>query len=579
MLRLPLLLLLAVSACAPAPPAASPAPAAPSEMPEGEPTTEPADLVLRGGRVFLADSANTVVEAIAVRGGEVVAVGGAAEVAPLIGPETEMVELAGRLVTPGFNDAHLHFASGGQSLLAVDLLGTTSLAEIERRVAEAAAEAQPGEWILGRGWDHTRLPPGELGPGGWPTNEVLNRAAPDNPVLLSRVDGHTSWANRTALELAGVDRETPDPAGGEIVRDPRSGEATGILKESAGGLVERMVPEATPEQTRRAIRAALDLAARTGVTSVQTSASRADVETYRALRDADSLTVRVYAWFPLQMEVIQALREEGVEAGTGDDWLRLGMLKGYADGTLGSRTAYMLEPFADDTTTRGLPQYSDAELDSLVVAADASGLQVIIHAIGDAANRQVLDAFALAERVNPAHARRHRVEHAQILDAADIPRFRQLGVIASMQPTHATSDMRWAEDRIGHERAVEGAYAWESLLNAGATVIFGTDFPVEPLAPVEGIYSAVTRQSREQPGTPPGGWLPEQRLTREQAIRLYTAASAYGEWQEERKGTLQPGMLADLVVWDRDLLTVSEAEILQAEPAMTVVGGRVVFRR
>ncbi|CAN5282533.1 amidohydrolase [soil metagenome] len=579
MLRLPLLLLLAVSACAPAPPAASPAPAAPSEMPEGEPTTEPADLVLRGGRVFLADSANTVVEAIAVRGGEVVAVGGAAEVAPLIGPETGMVELAGRLVTPGFNDAHLHFASGGQSLLAVDLLGTASLAEIERRVAEAAGAAEPGEWILGRGWDHTRLPPGELGPGGWPTNQVLNRAAPDNPVLLSRVDGHTSWANRVALELAGVGNDTPDPAGGEIVRDPRSGEATGILKESAGGLVERMVPEPTPEQTRRALRAALDLAARVGVTSIQTSASRADVKAYRALRDMDSLTVRVYAWFPLQMEVIQALRDEGVEAATGDDWLRLGMLKGYADGTLGSRTAYMLEPFSDDTTTRGLPQYGDAELDSLVVAADAAGLQVIVHAIGDAANRQVLDAFALAERVNPAHPRRHRVEHAQILDAADIPRFRQLGVIASMQPTHATSDMRWAEDRIGHERAVEGAYAWESLLNAGATVIFGTDFPVEPLAPVEGIYSAVTRQSREQPGTPPGGWLPEQRLTREEAIRLYTAASAYGEWQEERKGTLQPGMLADLVVWGRDLLTVPEAEILQAEPEMTVVGGRVVFRR
>jgi predicted amidohydrolase YtcJ len=530
------------------------------------PNAQAADLVLRGGKVFVADAGNSVVQALAVRDGKVVAAGSDGDVAPLIGSGTRVVELRGKFVTPGFNDAHIHFGAGGQNLLQVDLLGTTSLAEIERRVAEAAARAQPGEWILGRGWDQTRLPAGELGPGGWPTNAVLDRAAPRNPVLLSRVDGHTSWANSAALRLAGVDRGTASPAGGEVVRDA-SGEATGILKESAETLV------------RRGVRAALELAARTGVTSVQTSAEGADVQVYKELRDRDSLSVRVYAWHPLDMRVIQALRGLGITAGFGDEWLRVGMVKGYTDGTLGSRTASMLEPFSDDAHTRGLPQYTEAGLDSLVDAADAAGLQVILHAIGDAANRQALDAFEHAARANPAHERRHRVEHAQVLDRADIPRFRQLGVIASMQPTHATSDMRWAETRIGRERAAEGAYAWRSLLDAGATVIFGTDFPVEPMPPVEGIYSAVTRQSREAPGTPPGGWMPEQRLTRQEAIRLYTAAPAYGEWQEKVKGTLRPGMLADLVVWDRDLLTVPDAEILKAAPVMTIVGGRVVYQR
>lgn len=574
-----LLALAALSACAP-PRAAELSPSADASLPPlgAAPAQERADLVLVNGKVFLADSANTVVQALAVRGGRVVAAGTDAEVRRLAGAGTETIDLQGRFVTPGFNDAHVHFGSGGQGLLQVQLLNTTSLAEIERRVAAAAAQAQPGEWILGRGWDHTRLPAAELGAGGWPTKEILDRAAPNNPVLLSRVDGHTSWANAAALRIAGIDRGTQNPAGGEIVRDAR-GEATGILKESAEALVSRHVPAPSAAQTRRGIRAALELAARTGVTSVQTDASPADVQAYRELAAADSLTVRVYGWYPLDMRVIQSLRAEGVRAHTGDEWVRLGMVKGYTDGTLGSRTAYMLEPFADDHSTHGLPQYTEAQLDSLVTAADAAGLQVILHAIGDAANRQALDAFERAAQRNGPRARRHRIEHAQVLDAADIPRFRSLGVIASMQPTHATSDMRWAETRIGRQRATEGAYVWRSLLDAGAVVVFGTDFPVEPLPPVEGIYSAVTRQSREEPGVPPGGWLPEQRLTRAEAIRLYTAASAYGEWEEARKGTLRPGMFADLVVWDRDLLTVPEAEILRAVPVRTVVGGRTVYVR
>lgn len=572
----------ALAACAPA--------AAHAQLPEGA----AADMVLVNGKVFVADSANTVVHAFAVRDGKVVAAGSDDEIRALAGPRTRVVDLGGKLVTPGFNDAHIHIAEGGGALLSVDLGGTTSLAEIERRVHAAAANAAPGEWIEGRGWDQTRLPASELGPGGWPTRETLDRAAPNNPVVLSRVDGHTSWVNTQALRIAGITRATPNPAGGRIVRDPRTGEATGILQEGpARELVTTKVPSPGPAQIRRQIVAAMRLAASTGVTSVQTDVSPitsgafdeldpalpAAFRVFQELERQDSLTFRVYAWVPLTPEFIGAFRRLGVRAPYGDQWLRLGLVKGYTDGSLGSRSAYMLQPYSDAPGVRGLPQHSDAELNRLVASADSAGLQVILHAIGDAANRQALNAIELAERNGPPHERRHRIEHAQILDPADIPRFHQLGVIASMQPTHATSDLRWAEQRIGHARAVAGAYAWRSLLNSGATVVFGTDFPVEPIRPVEGIYSAVTRQSREEPGTPPGGWLPEQKLTREEAIRLYTAASAFGEWQEKVKGTLRPGMLADFVVWSADLLTVPERDILTAEPVMTVVGGRVVYSK
>ncbi|HET7460514.1 MAG TPA: amidohydrolase [Longimicrobium sp.] len=552
-----------------------------------------ADLVLLNGKIFVGDSAGSIVQAIAVRDGRIVVSGSSEQARRVAGERTRVIDLHGGFVTPGFNDAHVHLASGGGALLAVDLTGVTSTAEMERRVRDAAAKAAPGEWILGRGWDQTRLPASELGPGGWPTRAVLDRAAPNNPVVLTRVDGHTSWVNTAALRLAGIDRATQSPAGGEIVRDA-AGEATGILKEDpARNLVTSKVPPPSPTQIRRQILAAMQYAVSTGVTSVQSdvspivAGSSADdspalpdaFRVYQDLRRADSLNVRVYAWFPLDRAVIESFRRLGIRAGFGDEWLRLGMVKGYTDGTLGSRTAYMLQPFSDDPHTHGLPRYTQAKLDSLVAEADAAGLQVILHAIGDAANRQALDAIERAERANPAHERRHRIEHAQVLAPEDIPRFRQLGVIASMQPTHATSDLRWAEQRIGHQRAVQGAYAWRSLLNAGATVIFGTDFPVEPIRPVEGIYSAVTRQSREHPGEPPGGWMPEQKLTRVEAIHLYTAAPAYGEWQERVKGMLRPGMLADFVVWSADLLTIPEREILNAEPLMTVVGGRTVYQK
>lgn len=548
-------------------------------MPWHEPTVwpdNPADMVLLDGRVFVADAALTEHEAIAIRGDRVLAVGDADWIGTMIGPRTRVVALNGRLVTPGFNDTHMHLASGGVSMLEVVLQGATSIEEVMSRVRAAAAQAAPGEWITGRGWDQTRMPPEALGTGGWPTKEALDRAAPDHPVYLRRVDGHVAWVNTRALELARIDRTLPNPAGGEIVRDSR-GDATGILKETAMSLVARIIPPADPAKLRRGIEAAMAVAARSGVTSVQTQAELADLDVYRQLREAGDLTLRVYGWDSLTARNIERLRAEDAIAATGDDWLRVGLLKGFADGTLGSRTAYMLEPFSDVPSTRGIQRLTYEQLEALVLDADAAGLQVAVHAIGDAGNRMALDAFERAIVVNGARDSRHRIEHAQILDAADIPRFDQLGVVASMQPTHATSDMRWVEERIGTRRAREGAYAWRSLLDAGAVVSFGTDFGVEPMEPVEGLYSAVTRQSREEPGEPPGGWLPAQRLTMPEAIRAYTAIPAWVEFQEHQKGTLERGMLADLVVWDTDLLTAQPIEILEARPVMTVVGGRVVY--
>jgi predicted amidohydrolase YtcJ len=360
------------------------------------------------------------------------------------------------------------------------------------------------------------------------------------------------------------------------VRDSH-GAPTGILKETAEDLVAHAIPAPSTEKIRRGILAALDLAARTGVTSVQTELAPGELDVYRALRTEGRLTLRIYGWVPLTIDTVRDLERKGEKAASGDAWIRTGLLKAYADGTLGSRTAYMLEPYTDDPSTRGIQRIPQEQMDELVLAADRAGLQVAVHAIGDAANREVLDAIERAQKATGHGGARHRVEHAQVLDASDIPRFARLGVIASMQPTHATSDMRWAEDRIGHARAEEGAYAWRKLLNAGAHIAFGTDFAVEPLDPVEGLYSAVTRQTRQPPGLPPAGWLPEERLSITEAIALYTAGSAYAEFQEREKGTLEPGKLADLVVWDRDLLTVPPAQILEARPVQTVVGGRVVY--
>jgi hypothetical protein len=580
-------------------------------------------LVLTNGKVFTADARGHVAEAVAVDGNRIVAVGTSREIAERYdGART--VDLKGRLVTPGFNDAHIHFLGGGLSLLRVNLIGAKTLAEAKARVAARVREVRPGVWITGRGWDHT------LWGGEWPTKKDLDEVAPANPVILQRVDGHVSWVNTLALQKGGVTRTTQAPQGGEILHDA-AGEPTGILKETAGGLVTRVVPPATREENMEALTRALEEARRYGITSVSANdvPSSAATPLYRELLKEGKLTVRVAEWQQFERTVEELKRERAEFESHRDDPLRLRLtaLKGYVDGTLGSRTAAMLAPFADDPHNSGIPRMPPEELTRMIVERDAAGFQIALHCIGDRANRMALDGFAAALKANPrptpapattaakqnaggptsstttyngqilrkgeftftityqedergarreANRTRHRVEHAQVVSPLDFARFRDLGVVASMQPAHAISDKRWAQDRLGEYRVL-GAYSWHTFMAHGVAVPFGTDWPVEPINPYLGLYAAVTRQSTE--GDPVGGWWPEERLSIEDAIRNYTAEPAYASFEEREKGQVAVGMLADLVVHSQDLLTVRPDEILRTEPDLTIFDGRVVYEK
>jgi hypothetical protein len=542
-------------------------------------------LVLTNGKVFTADAAGTIVEAVAIDAGRVVAVGTSREIgAAYRGART--VDLRGRLVTPGFNDAHIHFLGGGLSLLRVNLSGAKTLAEAKARVAARVREVAPGTWITGRGWDHT------LWGGQWPTKKDLDEVAPANPVILQRVDGHVSWANTPALAKGGVTRSTADPQGGEILRDA-AGEPTGILKETAAGLVSRHVPEPTRGEQMEALARALAEARRLGITSIQDNSGYETTKLYRELLRDGKLTVRVAEWQDFNDSVEELKRQRAEFATFKDDpsRLRLTALKGYVDGTLGSRTSAMLAPFADDPHNSGIPRRPPEELTRMVVERAGEGFQMALHAIGDRANRMALDAFAAAKAEGDKHGfayqgaasrmpadflRRDRVEHAQVVAPADFARFRELGVVASMQPSHAISDKRWAQERLGEYRVL-GAYAWHMMRAYGVRVPFGTDWPVEPISPYLGLYAAVTRQSTE--GDPPGGWWPQERLSVADAIRCYTAEGAYASFEEKEKGRIAQGMLADLVVHSRDLLTVKPEEILLTEAEMTIFDGRIVYEK
>jgi predicted amidohydrolase YtcJ len=527
----------------------------------------PADLVLVGGRVWpgkgLAGGS-----AIAIGGGKVLAVGTDEAVRALAGPATRTIELRGRLVVPGFNDAHVHFISGGFGLLSVDLRDAKDEADFARRIGDYAKTLPKGAWIQNGNWDHEAWPSKAL-----PTRLAIDALTPDNPVFVSRLDGHMALANSLALKLAGITRETKDPEGGTIVRDAR-GEPTGIVKDNAQDLVERVIPEPTREMNLRAARAALAGAARVGVTTIQDNSSTDALPTYQELRARGELTARFYVW--RSIGALEALKQGGIRTGLGDDWIRLGALKILSDGSMGAGTAAFFEPYADDPSTSGLLLYPVAELERLVLAADAAGFQLAVHAIGDRANSLVLDAFEKAARANGGRERRFRIEHAQVVRKADLARYRALGVIASIQPSHCIDDMRWAEKRIGPARARD-AYNFRSFLAAGIPVAFGTDWFVEPLDPRLGLYAAVTR---EYPGGgPPGGWFPEEKISLDEALDLYTRGSAYAEFAEGVKGTLEPGKLADLAVFAADLFTLPPRQILTTPVDLTIVGGRVVYER
>jgi predicted amidohydrolase YtcJ len=530
------------------------------------------DLVVDNALVRTLEEQPPRAEAVAVLNGRIVAVGPSREIKALAGPGTRVIDAGGKLVLPGFNDAHVHFLGGGLELANVQLRDAATPAEFARRIGEHARQLAPGRWITGGGWDHERWPGAPL-----PAKALVDPVTPDTPVFVDRLDGHMALANSRALALAGVTRETKDPPGGLIVRDPRTGEPTGLLKDAAMGLVSRKIPFPTRAERLAAARAATAHAASLGVTSVQDMSAGEDLGVYQELFERGELKTRIYAMSPLTSW--ERLRAAGVRAGFGNDWLRLGGLKAFSDGSLGSSTAWFFEPYADGPDNYGLPSdemVPEGAMARRVQAADQAGLQVMIHAIGDRANAAVLSLYEATARANGPRDRRFRIEHAQHLRPADIPRFAAARVIASVQPYHAADDGRWAEKRLDPRR-LQGAYAFRSLLDSGARLAFGSDWTVAPLNPLLGIAAAVTRQTLD--GKHPEGWIPEQKITVEEAVRAYTAGSACAEFTENVKGTIRPGKLADLVVLSEDIFTLPPKSISNTRVVMTIVGGRVVFER
>lgn len=530
-----------------------------------------ADLLITNALVRTMDVDLPQAQAIAIIGNRIVAVGTDVELRDAAGAKTRTIDARGRLALPGFNDAHVHFLSGGFQLSQVDLRVTDSLAEFTRRIRDFAKKSPPDRWITGGDWDHEHWPGAPL-----PTKEMIDSATTNVPVFVSRLDGHMALANSLALKLARVTRDSKDPSGGLIVRD-KNGEPTGLLKDAAMGLVNRVIPSSTFEEKLAAARAATRHAASLGVTSVQDMSTGADAGIYQELLRRGELKTRIYGLSPLPQW--EQLASNGVRAAFGGDMLRVGGLKGFSDGSLGSTTALFFEPYKDAPNTSGLPadeMFPEGAMLKRVQDADAAGLHVVGHAIGDKANDTMLSIFERVTRLNGARDHRFRIEHAQHLREQDIPRFARIPVIASMQPYHAADDGRWAEKRIGKERC-QGTYAFRSLLDTGAKLAFGSDWTVAPLDPMQGILAAVTRRTLD--GKHPDGWVPEQKITVQEAVRAYTAGSAYAEFAEGVKGTITPGKLADIVILSRDIFTIDPGEIGSVRVETTIVDGRVVFER
>ncbi len=471
---------------------------------------------------------------------------------------------------PGFNDAHTHLGGAGRDKLNLSLNGVESIADLQKLVKDAAAKKKPGEWIVGSGWDQTRWADKKF-----PTRLQLDEAAPDNPVFLVHVSGHVAVANSEALKHAEIAPDTKNPMGGEIERF-EDGEPSGMLKEGAAmQMVAQRIPDPSVEDRRKGIEMGLEELARNGVTSAQDNSEWDDFLVYKQLMEEKKLTARITEWLPFMLST-DDLQNRRAQAGTTDPWLRTGAVKMVTDGALGSRTAALLAPYSDDPSTSGLMTIDTEKLKLMAIERDRLGFQLAFHAIGDKANQICLDVFESVQRMNPARDRRDRIEHAQVVAPDDIARFRKLNVIASMQPSHETNDMRWAEQRIGPERA-KGAYAWNSLQKAGAKLAFGTDYDVEPINPLRGIYACVTRELPD--GGPAGGWEPEEKLPVDQCLRAYTYGSAYAEFAEGKKGELKVGEYADFVVLSTDLTKATPKEILKTEVLRTVVGGRVVYQK
>ena len=529
-----------------------------------------ADLIITNAKIWTVDKSNPTGQAVAVLSDRIVAVGSNSDVDTWRGPDTRVIDAEGKLLLPGFNDSHVHFVSGGLALDAAQLNDATSAEEFARRIGERAKQAPKGQWIMGGDWDETKWTPAKL-----PTKELIDPVTPETPVFVSRYDGHMSLASSLALRLAGVTAKTPDPPGGVIVRDAQ-GNPTGALKDAAMDLVKKVIPPLSHEQRMKAAKRALAHAASLGVTSVQNmNPDYEDIAVYSELLEKGELTARIYA-APLITQVDDQTKI-GIGHAFGGPFLRIGAVKAFADGSLGSATAYFFQPFDDLPDNHGIlsdEMHPVSLMRDRMMKADAAGLQLCTHAIGDQAISMILDIYSEIAKAHGEADRRFRIEHAQHMAAKDFDRFAQLHVIASVQPYHAIDDGRWAEKRIGHDRASR-TYAFRTFLNHGVRLALGTDWDVAPLNPMLTVYAAVTRATLD--GKNPGGWFPEQKLTVEETIEAYTMGSAYAEFQENQKGSITPGKLADMVLLSDDIFSIAPEKIRDVKVLKTIVGGKIVW--
>jgi predicted amidohydrolase YtcJ len=536
----------------------------------GQATATP-DLIVHNARIYTVDANRTTAEAIAVRGDRIVRVGANSDVLSLRGPSTRAIDARGAAIVPGLHDAHAHFTGLGASMQSIDLRGTTSYEQVVSAVRQRAAAVRPGEWVVGRGWDQNDWPDKQ-----WPSHDLLSAASPDNPVYLTRVDGHAGLVNRRAMDLAGLSAATADPAGGRLIRGAGN-QPSGVLIDTAQGLVSSRIPPVSTAQLEEQILLADRESRRLGLTTVHDAGTDGrTVDAYKRLIDAGRLKTRLYVMLRGSLPVLQAAFDKGPIVDYGNHRLAVRAIKVVADGALGSRGAAMLEPYSDEPSTTGLITTPPDEVYAQTLAASKAGFQTAIHAIGDRGNRVAMDTFERVQREVPgARALRMRNEHAQILDRAEIPRFARLNVIASMQPTHATSDMPWVPARIGRERMEEGAYVWRKLIASGATIAAGSDFPVELPNPMLGFYAAITRQ--DPTGRPAAGWMPGERLSRDEALAAFTRNAAFAAHTETVIGSLESGKLADFVVLSKDIMRVPPPEIVTTTVRMTIVGGEIVY--
>lgn len=532
--------------------------------------SQPNKTLFINGKIFTVNTAQPFADAVVVEGNKIVFVGSTQDAMSRVDDRDEIVDLKGKLMLPGFIDNHVHFSGGGNYLLGLDLRPAKSIEEFRNILKDYVAQ-NPGKWIIGGNWNHENWEKTDL-----PTKEMIDDIAPDQPVFVNRLDGHMALANSYAIKLAGVTKDTESPAGGLIVKDPKTGEPTGIFKDNAMSFIYAKVPDQSAEDNYRAVTAALKHANELGLTSIQDITGWMDLETYKKLEAENKLTCRMFTRMPISS--YSKLIDRKLQIGSGSDLIKMGSLKGFADGSLGSSTAWLHEPYTQDPSTSGLPMdiISDGSMEKWCFDADANHLQLSIHSIGDKANTYMLDLFAKIKNQNPNWDRRFRLEHAQHVKFEDIPRLAEIGVIASAQPYHCIDDGVWAEKRIGPER-IKYTYPFRSFLDAGVKLCFGSDWDVAPLDPILGIYAAVTRRTLDDKN--PDGWVPEQKITVEEAIACYTINNAYASFEEKIKGSIEVGKLADFVVLSDDILTIDPIKIQDTKVVMTIFDGKIIYTR